>query len=67
MTRRLDATESAANAIAGLVISATAVQLLWPLFGWHVNTGQSVTVAGIFFVLSTARSYLIRRAFRGME
>ena len=67
MTRRLDGLESAANAIAGLAISATAVQLLWPLFGWQTSPTQSIGVAAVFFVLSTARSYGLRRIFRGMQ
>ena len=67
MTRRLDATEAAANAIAGLVIFATAVQVLWPVFGWQTNPAQSIGVAAVFFVLSTARSYVLRRIFRRMQ
>ena len=67
MTRRLDGMESAANAIAGLAISATAVQLLWPLFGWQTSPTQSSMVAAVFFVLSTARIYALRRIFRRMQ
>jgi len=67
MTRRIDATEAAANAIAGLVISVSAVHVAWPLFGWTVDAGQSVSVAAIFFWLSTIRAYAIRRIFRRIK
>jgi hypothetical protein len=67
MSRRMDGMEAAANAIAGLAISATAVQLLWPLFGWQSTIEQSSMVAAVFFVLSTARSYVLRRIFRRMQ
>jgi len=67
MTRRIDATEAAANAVAGLVISAATVQVAWPLFGWQASTGQSISVAALFFVLSTARAYVLRRIFRRMQ
>lgn len=67
MSRGIDATEAIANAVAGLVVSAAAVQVLWPLFGWHVTAGQSVGVALVFFLLSTARAYVLRRIFRRLQ
>jgi hypothetical protein len=35
-----------------------------PLFGLHPDVGQSLGVTGLFFALSVARSWVIRRAFR---
>lgn len=67
MTRRIDATEAAANAIAGLIISTATVQVAWPLFGWQASAGQSIGVAALFFALSTARAYVLRRIFRRMQ
>jgi len=67
VTRRIDGLEAAANAVAGLAISATAVQVLWPVFGWQTSPTQSIGVAAVFFVLSTARSYVLRRIFRRMQ
>lgn len=67
MTARLDTAEAIANASLGLLISITAVHLVWPLMGWPVTGGQSVTVAALFFALSTARSYALRRVFRRMD
>lgn len=64
MSRRIDGCEAAANAVAGLAISMTAVQIAWPLFGWPATIEQSSMVAAIFFCLSTARAYVLRRIFR---
>jgi hypothetical protein len=62
-----DAIEAVANAAFGMAISAAAVHLLWPLFGWQASGAQSLAVAGVFFVLSTARAYALRRLFRALE
>jgi alanyl-tRNA synthetase len=43
------------------------VQIAWPLFGWHVTASQSAGVAALFFCLSTARGYVLRRIFRRMN
>lgn len=59
-----DAFESLANAALGLVISVLAVHIFWPLFGWQVGTGQAVGVTAIFFGLSMARVWVLRRLFR---
>ena len=54
-----DAIEAMANAAIGLVISWCA--RFWIL--GYTATG-SVAVTSMFFVLSFARSYIIRRLFR---
>lgn len=64
MTVRLDSLEAVTNAAVGLGISIAAVQIVWPLMGWPVTGGQSVGVAVLFFCLSTARAYVLRRVFR---
>ncbi len=63
----IDATEAAVNAAVGLVVSAAAVRLLWPVFGWEASAGQSVGVAALFFVLSALRAYALRKLFRAIE
>jgi len=67
VTRRIDGLEAAANAVAGLVISMAAVQIAWPMFGWQATVEQSSMVAGLFFILSTARAYVLRRIFRRLQ
>lgn len=64
MTRRIDTIEAATNAIVGIGVSVAVVHVVWPLMGWPVTTGQSLSVSLLFFVLSTARSYALRRIFR---
>ena len=55
----IDAIEALANAVIGFVISWCAT--FWIL--GYTATG-SVAVTSMFFVLSFARSYIIRRLFR---
>lgn len=64
MTHRADATEALTNSLVGLPISWAATFWLLPLFGLHPDVGQSTLVTGLFFALSVARSWVIRRAFR---
>ena len=59
----LSAYEALTNAAAGLLLSAVAVRLLFPLLGWPVTAPQAVGVSAFFFVLSFVRSYAIRRIF----
>lgn len=61
---RMDAAEALTNAIAGLVVSWLAVVTLFPLFGWTVSAGGAAGVSALFFGISTARNYVVRRVFR---
>ena len=56
---RLDAAEALANAAIGLVVSWAAT---WAVLGF--SPAQSVGVTAMFFVLSTARQFVLRRLFR---
>lgn len=60
----IDAIESLTNASVGLFISVVAVWTLWPLFGWAITPTQSVGVSMLFWGLSAARTYVLRRIFR---
>lgn len=60
----LDGLEATTNAIVGLLVSIAAVQIVWPLMGWPVTVSQSAGVAALFFALSTARAFALRRIFR---
>ena len=57
MTR--DLAEVLANAIVGLAVSWAAT---WAVLGF--SPVQSVGVTAMFFALSTARQFLLRRLFR---
>ena len=66
-SRPMDAIEAVANAVIGLTVSALVVWLVFPLMGWPVSPGKSAGVSVLFFALSVARSYVLRRAFRALE
>ena len=54
-----DLAEVLANAIVGLAVSWAAT---WAVLGF--SPGQSVGVTALFFALSTARQFVLRRLFR---
>ena len=59
-----DAREAWANAIVGLVISTGLIRLLRAAGAWDA---PEVVLSAGFFVVSVARSYVIRRVFRRGE
>ena len=54
-----DLTEVLANAVVGLAVSWAAT---WAVLGF--SPVQSVGVTAMFFALSTARQFVLRRLFR---
>lgn len=60
----MDGIEAITNATVGLAVSVLAVWALWPVFGWEATPSQSVAVTALFWALSAARTYAIRRVFR---
>ena len=54
-----DATEAAANAVIGLLVSWAAT---WGVLGY--SPAQSIAVTLMFTGLSFTRSYVLRRVFR---
>lgn len=59
--RRLDLSEAMANAVIGLVVSWLAT---WLVLGYEPSAAAGVTM--MFFGLSFARAWLLRRMFRRM-
>lgn len=57
-----DLAEVLANAIVGLSVSWAAT---WAVLGYSPT--QSVGVTAMFFALSTARQFVLRRLFRRLE
>jgi len=55
-----DAAEALANAVVGFAISWAAT--FW-ILGY--SAASSIAVTGMFFALSFARSFALRRVFRG--
>lgn len=60
----LSAVEALTNAAIGLVVSWVATYTLLPLWGFAPSARQSIGITGMFFVLSFARAFIIREAFR---
>ncbi len=57
-----DLAEVLANAVVGLAVSWAAT---WAVLGF--SPAQSVGVTAMFFALSTARQFVLRRLFRRLE
>ena len=65
-TRMNSFIEAITNAVIGLVLSFLFTWIgLALLFDVNFTAQQSVLVTGCYFVISTARSYVLRRMFNG--
>jgi hypothetical protein len=65
VTARLDLVEAAANATVGLIVSWAVTYFALPLlFGLAPSAGQSAAITALFFGISAARSFVLRRVFR---
>jgi hypothetical protein len=62
-SKKLSAYESATNVVVGLLVSILAQMALYPLMGIKVSFNQNLVITAVFFVLSFARGYIIRRLF----
>lgn len=64
MTQRLDVTETLTNTTSGIAISFLVNLYLLPLVGVETTFASAWGITAIFFVVSTARTYALRRIFR---
>tara|TARA_Y100001963_G_scaffold63556_1_gene88544 strand:+ start:1358 stop:1579 length:222 start_codon:yes stop_codon:yes gene_type:complete len=62
-SRTHSAAEAVANVAIGYGISVGATVLILPAFGYRVTAPDAFGIAGVFTLVSLARSYLLRRAF----
>jgi O-antigen/teichoic acid export membrane protein len=60
----LDTLEALTNAAIGLVISWSATYWLLPFWGLHPTAGGAAGITAMFFCISFARSFVLRRLFR---
>jgi len=65
-SRALDATEAVTNAVVGLVVSWAFTYYALPFWGLRPSPGDALGVTLAFFCLSAARSFALRRLFRGL-
>ena len=66
-TVRLSVLESIANTVIGLVSSFLMQLFVFPLFGINISHSTNIQLTFIFFVISFARSYIIRRCFNKIK
>jgi CBS-domain-containing membrane protein len=62
-----DALEAITNATIGYLVSVAATYWLLPLWGYSPPLAASFGISAMFFAVSTARSYALRRIFRSFE
>jgi len=62
-TRIQSLIEASLNTLSGLVVTMLAQDIIYPFYNIHTTTGQNLSLALIFTVLSIIRSYIWRRLF----
>lgn len=55
--------EAAANVVVGYLLALATQAVVFPPFGIATTLGQDSLIAGVFTLVSLARSYALRRAF----
>ena len=66
-SRRMSFIEAKSNAIVGLLVSWLFTYLCLPLFGLEPSMIEATWITACYFVLSMARSYVLRRVFVTLE
>ncbi len=62
----IDAAEALTNATIGLIASWAVTYWLLPLWGLHPTATASLGITAMYFAISFARSWALRKAFRGL-
>jgi uncharacterized protein YacL len=62
-SKKHSALESITNVIVGLLISIITQMIIYPILNIPVTFSQNLIITFVFFVLSFARGYIIRRIF----
>jgi hypothetical protein len=62
-SKKHSALESITNVVVGLVVSILTQMILFPALNIPVTFNQNLVITLVFFVLSFARGYIIRRIF----
>jgi len=61
--RLKSASEALSNAVIGLLVSWAATYWLFPAWGFQPSPAVAAEITITFFILSFARSYILRRFF----
>jgi hypothetical protein len=59
--------ESLTNVAVGYGLACAAQLVVFPWFGLHVTTGQTLVIGAIFSVISIVRSFALRRLFEAIR
>lgn len=59
--------EAFANVTVGFVVALVAQVMVFPWFGIQTNLAENLGLAGLFTVVSIARSFLFRRLFEAIR
>lgn len=62
-SKRASFFESIAGVAVGYGIAVAGQIFIFPLYGVHISAAQNIQIAGVFTVISIARSYFLRRLF----
>ena len=62
-SKRTSLIEAKINAVVGLIVSWLFTFYGLPLFGIEPNVSQAIWITVSYFMLSFARSYVLRRVF----
>ena len=62
-SKRGSRVESIVQTVIGAVIGLLTQVIVFPLYGMEINMLDQLGILGIFTVVGTIRSYLIRRLF----
>jgi hypothetical protein len=62
-----DAAEALTNATIGLLISWAVTYAALPVWGLTPSPADAVGITAMYFVVSAARAFAVRRVFRGLE
>jgi hypothetical protein len=66
-SRRASIIESITGTLAGYGIALAGQLIVFPLMGITVTLNQNLLIGGIFMLISTARSYVLRRVFETLR
>lgn len=62
-SKRMSLLESCFGVAVGFIVALMTQLWVFPLFGIHTTTGENISIAGIFTVVSIIRGYCLRRFF----
>lgn len=63
---KLDALEALTNAVVGLLVSWAITYAALPWWGLTPTPAGAAGITAMYFFVSAARSFVIRRIFRGL-